>query len=197
MVGHPKHVPKALAVGCDMICAQGGEGGGHTGTTPFTLLIPACVEACKNCTSPLTGKPVMVIAAGGIYNGLGLAAALSYGAAGAWVGTRFVASVEAGAPKKHKEMLLSAGYDDTIRTLVYSGRPMSVRITPYVKDWEENRQQEIERLVKVEGKIPHEVELEKHPEKSVEGMKWMMGRTAGAINVGPLICWHIFLYLLI
>jgi len=46
-----------------------------------------------------------------------------------------VASEEAGAPKKHKELVLSAGYDDVIRTLVYSGRPMSVRKTPYVEEW--------------------------------------------------------------
>jgi NAD(P)H-dependent flavin oxidoreductase YrpB (nitropropane dioxygenase family) len=58
-----------------------------------------------------------------------------YGAAGVWVGTRFVASEEAGAPPKHKQELLSAGYDDTVRTLVYSGRPMSVRKTPYVAEW--------------------------------------------------------------
>ena len=58
-----------------------------------------------------------------------------YGASGIWVGTRFVASEEAGAPKKHKEQVLSAGYDDVVRTLVYSGRPMSVRKTPYVEEW--------------------------------------------------------------
>lgn len=58
-----------------------------------------------------------------------------YGAAGVWVGTRFVASLESGAPKKHKELLQSAGYDDVVRTLIYSGRPMSVMRTPYVADW--------------------------------------------------------------
>ena len=58
-----------------------------------------------------------------------------YGASGVWVGTRFVASEEAGAPPKHKELVLSAGYDDTVRTLIYSGRPMNVRKTPYVADW--------------------------------------------------------------
>lgn len=108
-----------------------------------------------------------------------------YGAAGVWVGTRFVASAEAGAPPKHKEMLLSAGYDDTVRTLVYSGRPMSVRKTPYLQSWyvlrtvhhcklysrlyhRESRQDEIKALT-AQGKIPHEAELEKHPEKSLEG----------------------------
>ena len=124
-----------MAQGVDIICAQSGEGGGHTGDTPFSILIPACVDVCKNVKSPLTGEPVMVIAAGGIADGRGLAAALSYGAAGVWVGTRFVASEEAGAPPKHKELVVTAGYDDTVRTLIYSGRPMSVRKTPYVAAW--------------------------------------------------------------
>ena len=53
--------------------------------------------------SSLTGKPIEVIAAGAVYDGRGLAAALAYGAAGVWVGTRFVASTEAAAPKKHKD----------------------------------------------------------------------------------------------
>lgn len=119
----------------DIICAQGGEGGGHTGDTPFSILIPAVVDLCKGAKSPLTGEPIMVVAAGGISDGRGLAVALSYGAAGVWVGTRFVASEEAGAPPKHKELVVSAGYDDTVRTLIYSGRPMSVRKTPYVASW--------------------------------------------------------------
>lgn len=104
MVGHPKHVQKALDVGMDLICAQGGEGGGHTGRTPTSILIPACVDICKGKKSPLTGGPVHVIAAGGIYDGRGLAASLMWGAQGVWVGTRFVASEEAAAPKKHKEL---------------------------------------------------------------------------------------------
>ncbi|KAI0928861.1 hypothetical protein AcW1_005976 [Taiwanofungus camphoratus] len=181
MVGHPKHVPKALAHGVDMICAQGGEGGGHTGDTPFSILIPACVDICKDAKSPLTGEPVIVIAAGGIADGRGLAAALSYGASGVWIGTRFVASEESGAPRIHKEMVVTAGYDDTVRTLIYSGRPLSVRKTPYVADWE-NRHQEIAELTS-QGKIPAEVDLQKHPEKSIEGRPWLMGRVAGSINV--------------
>lgn len=43
MVGHPKHVARALEAGVDLICAQGGEGGGHTGDVPSSILIPACV----------------------------------------------------------------------------------------------------------------------------------------------------------
>ncbi|KAF8558479.1 2-nitropropane dioxygenase [Imleria badia] len=181
MVGHPKHVSRALAQGVDIICAQGGEGGGHTGEIPFSILIPAVVDLCKSARSPLTGEPIVVVAAGGIADGRGLAATLSYGADGVWVGTRFVASEEAGAPPKHKEHVLTAGYDDTVRTLIYSGRPMNVRETPYVAEWESHRQQEIETLVS-QGKIPHEVELEKHPDRSLEGRMWLMGKVAGSIN---------------
>ncbi|KAJ7067206.1 2-nitropropane dioxygenase [Mycena amicta] len=181
MIGHPKHVAKALAQGVDIICAQAGEGGGHTGDTPFSILIPTVVDLCKNYKSPLTNEPVIVVAAGGIADGRGLAAALAYGASGVWVGTRFVASEEAGANPTHKEMVLSAGFDDVNRTLIYSGRPMSVRTTPYVKEWETTRKGEQEQIL-AEGKVPHEVELEKNPKRSMEGAVWVMGKVAGGIE---------------
>jgi len=181
MIGHPKHVKKALDQGVDIICAQGGEGGGHTGDTPFSVLIPAVVDLCKDAKSPLTGEPIIVVAAGGIADGRSLAAALSYGASGVWVGTRFVASVESAASPLHKELVVSAGYDDTVKTLVYSGRPLHVRKTEYVRDWEENRQQEISELID-KGEIPHQVEMGKHPEKFMEGHMWLMGKVAGSIK---------------
>ena len=126
---------KALEVGVDLICAQAGEGGGHTGDIPASILIPACVDAVKGHTSSLTGKPIYVIGAGAVFDGRGLAANLSWGAQGVWVGTRFVASVEAGAPKMHKELVVSAGFEDVARTTIFTGRPMRVRKTPYVADW--------------------------------------------------------------
>jgi NAD(P)H-dependent flavin oxidoreductase YrpB (nitropropane dioxygenase family) len=135
MVGHPKHVPKALERGVDLICAQAGEGGGHTGDIPQSILIPACVDAVKGAKSPLTGGPVHVVAAGAIYDGRGLAANLMFGAVGVWVGTRFVASTEAGAPKAHKDALVSAGYEDAVTTLIYTGRPLRVRRTDYIDNW--------------------------------------------------------------
>ncbi|WVO17968.1 hypothetical protein L204_105666 [Cryptococcus depauperatus] len=180
MVGHPKHVPKALAQGVDIICAQGGEGGGHTGRTTFSILIPACVDLCKGKKSSLTGEPIHVVAAGGIYDGRGLAAALMYGAQAVWVGTRFVASVEASAPKKHKELILSADHGDSDTTLIYTGRPLRVRQTDYVKSWN-NRQDEILALTK-QGKIPHDEEMKKHPEKSKDGLKWLMGDVSALIH---------------
>ena len=135
MVGHPKHVKRALDVGVDLICAQAGEGGGHTGDVPASILIPACVDVVKGYKSPLTGKPVYVVGAGAVYDGRSLAANLMWGAHGVWVGTRFVASEEAGAPRAHKEAIVKAGYEDAVRTLIYSGRPMRVKKTPYVADW--------------------------------------------------------------
>jgi NAD(P)H-dependent flavin oxidoreductase YrpB (nitropropane dioxygenase family) len=71
--------------GVDLICAQAGEGGGHTGDIPASVLIPACVDAVKGHKSPLTGltgtgKPVYVIGAGAVYDGRGLAANLMWGA---------------------------------------------------------------------------------------------------------------------
>ncbi|KAI6164548.1 2-nitropropane dioxygenase [Pisolithus thermaeus] len=167
MVGHPKHVEKALAAGVDLICAQAGEGGGHTGDIPASILIPACVDAVKGHTSPLTGKPVYVIGAGAVYDGRGLAANLAWGAQAVWVGTRFVASKEAGAPKAHKDALLSAGYEDAITTLIYTGRPLRVRRTPYIEDW---------------GIIPWEHDIQQHPEKSLESRAWLIGRVAALID---------------
>jgi NAD(P)H-dependent flavin oxidoreductase YrpB (nitropropane dioxygenase family) len=157
MIGHPKHADKALAQGVDIICAQGGEGGGHTGSIPTSILIPAVVDRVKGKTSPLM-----------------------WGAQAVWVGTRFVASTEAGAPKKHKELVLSAGHGDTNTTLIYTGRPLRVRRTDYVKQWEE-RQDEIKALTS-QGKLPHEVELSKKPELSLPGRPWLMGDVASVIN---------------
>jgi len=156
---HPKHVAKCAALGVDIICAQGGEGGGHTGDIATTILIPAVVEECKKYTSPITGKPVQVLAAGGIHNGQLLAAALMMGAAGVWVGTRFVLSQEAGAPESHKEAVRTASFDDTVRTVIFTGRPLRVRKNPYIMNWNEERSQEIKDLTG-SGKLPFEADLD-------------------------------------
>lgn len=78
MVGSPKHVPKALAVGVDAVCAQGTEAGGHTGDVSTMTLVPQCVDMCAGHTSPLHGGPVVVVGAGGIFDGKGVACSLRY-----------------------------------------------------------------------------------------------------------------------
>lgn len=122
MIGHPKHVAKALDVGIDIICAQGGEGGGHTGDVPTTVLIPTVAKLVKGRKSPLTGQDVQVIAAGGLFNGNSVAAALMLGASAVWIGTRFILSEEAGAPKAHQEAVRTAGFEDNIRTIIFTVR---------------------------------------------------------------------------
>ncbi|KAG9740164.1 NPD-domain-containing protein, partial [Aureobasidium melanogenum] len=159
MIGHPKHVKKCLEIGVDMICAQGGEGGGHTGDVPTTVLIPTVVKMCEGHKSPLTGKPVQVIAAGGLFNGQSLAAALMLGATAVWVGTRFVLSEEAGASKAHQEAVRTSGFDDNVRTIIFTGRPLRVRKNPYIEKWENERQAEIKKLTS-EGIIPVEHDLD-------------------------------------
>lgn len=85
MVGAPKHAVKALQAGVDIVCAQGGEGGGHTGDIANSILIPACVDVARKFKSPITGEPAMVVAAGGIKDGRGLASSLMQGAQAVWV----------------------------------------------------------------------------------------------------------------
>jgi NAD(P)H-dependent flavin oxidoreductase YrpB (nitropropane dioxygenase family) len=186
MIGAPKHVKKAVEAGVDLICAQGSEGGGHTGDIATSILIPKVVDICRNYKSPLTGQPIYVIGAGGVFDGRGLAMVLSLGAEAAWVGTRFVCATEAGAPKSHQQAIIKAGYDDTIRTVIYSGRPLRVLKTPYIVDWETNRANEIKELTS-KGIIPFNHDVE---QKSKEGGEidpapyraFLMGQAAGAIE---------------
>jgi enoyl-[acyl-carrier protein] reductase II len=83
------------------------------------------------------------VAAGGLYDGRGLAAALSLGAVGVWMGTRFIASEEAHAGDLYRQVIVEASDEDTIRTRSYSGKPMRVKKNPYVEDWE-TRPQDIQ-----------------------------------------------------
>merc|ERR1719183_13712 len=68
------------------------------------------------------------------------------GCSGVWVGTRFIASEEAGAGPYHKRSVVNADFTDTVRTTIYTGRPLRVFKTPYIMDWQENRAKEIINL---------------------------------------------------
>ncbi|KAF2467255.1 2-nitropropane dioxygenase [Lindgomyces ingoldianus] len=160
MIGHPKHVHKACQAGADLICAQGGEAGGHTGDIPTSVLIPACADICKQYQSPLTKQPVTLVAAGGINDGRSVAAALMLGASGVWVGTRFITSVESKAPATMKKEVIEAGYDSWVKSIVWSGRPLRALRNPYIDDWENNRQAEIKDLAS-RGIVPLEYELDR------------------------------------
>ena len=129
MIGAVKHVSKALEAGVDIICAQGGEGGGHTGDIPTSILLPEVVDACRGKTSSLTGGPILVVGAGGIFNGRGLASALSMGCSGVWVGTRFIASDEAGAGPTHKRRVVDLLVPVYFLCVFFWGHPC---LTPYL-----------------------------------------------------------------
>ena len=131
--GAVKHAVKAEQAGCDAVICQGGEGGGHTGLVGTMPLVAQAVEAVK----------IPVVAAGGLYDGRGLAAALTLGATGVWMGTRFIASQEAHAGELYRQAILEAADEDTIRTRSYSGKPMRVKKNPYVEEWE-TRPQDIQ-----------------------------------------------------
>ena len=87
-VGALKHAQKAIEMGANAITVQGGEGGGHTGSVPTTVLLPQVVDAVD----------VPVVAAGGFYDGRGLLAALAYGASGIAMGTRFLMTSDSKVP---------------------------------------------------------------------------------------------------
>jgi nitronate monooxygenase len=101
---------RAARAGVDGVIAQGTEAGGHTGASGTLALVPAVVDSVGD---------IPVVAAGGIADGRGLAAVLMLGAAGASLGTRFVASDEWGGGAWEQQAVLAATTDDTVRTSVY------------------------------------------------------------------------------
>ena len=108
-VGARRHAEKMLEWGVDAVIAQGGEGGGHTGPVPTSLLLPQVVDA--------VGADIPVLAAGGFHDGRGLVAALAYGADGVAMGTRFLLTQESKVPDLVKEHYLKASVTDTVVTV--------------------------------------------------------------------------------
>lgn len=179
MVGHPKHAVKALERGVDIICGQGTEGGGHTGDVANSVLIPAIVDVARRYKpAMLKGQPALVLAAGGIHNGKGLASSLMQGAVGVWVGTRFVASTEAASAEEHKQAVVECDYSETDRTIVLTGRPLRARLNPYLQGWKDKGNAAQELCDK--GIIP----LEHDFENDVDDIEFphIMGQVAGAIK---------------
>jgi len=128
LVGTVRAALRVAHAGVDVIVAQGTEAGGHTGRVSTMALVPAIVDA-------VTPRPV--VAAGGISDGRGLAAALCLGACGVWMGTRFVATQEACGHPRYKEAILAAGEDATVVTRSYSGKPMRVIRNAWTDQWED------------------------------------------------------------
>lgn len=128
LVGTVRRALAAAESGVDFIVAQGAEAGGHTGQVSASVLVPSVVDA--------VGVPVL--AAGGITDGRGVAAALCWGAAGVWVGTRFAATEEAFGHPAYKRALVNARETNTVLTTVFSGRPMRTLDNDYTAAHRQN-----------------------------------------------------------
>ena len=113
-VGAVKHALKAVEMGADVVTVQGGEGGGHTGSVPTTLLLPEVVRRVK----------VPVVGAGGFKDGRGLVAAMAFGASGIAMGTRFLMTAESPVPAATKERYVACGNPaDIIISRAIDGMP--------------------------------------------------------------------------
>ena len=127
MCGKVRHAVASLEAGCDIVIAQGTEAGGHTGQIATLALVPQVVDA--------VGDRVPVVAAGGIVDGRGLAAAIALGADGIWVGTRFIATPEAHVVDGYREKLLELHEDGTTVTKAYTGKTCRVVENGYTREF--------------------------------------------------------------
>lgn len=131
-IGSAEEAKRAVAGGVNVVVAQGWEAGGHVwGTIATMALVPAVVDAVA---------PVPVVAAGGIGDGRGIAAALTLGAAGAWLGTRFLMSAEASVHPDYQARIAAATEADTVYTTLFDegwpDAPHRTIRTPTVQRWE-------------------------------------------------------------
>jgi nitronate monooxygenase/enoyl-[acyl-carrier protein] reductase II len=170
---------QAVASGADIIVAQGGEAGGYGGTVSTLVLVPQVVDAVA---------PVPVVAAGGIFDGRGMAAALVLGAAGVNLGTRFLASAEAPIDRAWQEAVLGARSEDTVKadalnyvsplpgTAGYGTVLRSVR-TPFLERWNERREEAVRERPRLSAEMRAAREAGRRHEFIATA-----GQSAGAIN---------------
>ncbi|GAA4490135.1 nitronate monooxygenase [Rhodococcus olei] len=151
-IGAAKHAVKVASWGADAVVVQGGEGGGHTGGVATTLLLPSVLDAVD----------IPVIAGGGFFDGRGLAAALSYGAAGVAMGTRFLLTSDSAVPNSVKQEYLKRGLQDTTVSVKVDGMPHRVLNTDLVNS--------LEKSSYAKGLVAAAKNAMKF--KSMTGMKW-------------------------
>jgi NAD(P)H-dependent flavin oxidoreductase YrpB (nitropropane dioxygenase family) len=132
LAGKAKHARAHVDNGVDLVIAQGTEAGGHTGEIATMVLVPEIVDA--------VGDDAHVLAAGGIGSGRQIAAALSLGATGVWMGSYWLTTSEytLGAGDTMKQALVSAGSDETVRSRIYSGKPARLLKSRWTEAWSED-----------------------------------------------------------
>jgi enoyl-[acyl-carrier protein] reductase II len=163
MCGKVRHAIAAVEAGCDIVVAQGTEAGGHTGRVATMPLVPQVVDA--------VGERVPVVAAGGIFDGRGLAAALALGADGVWLGTRFIATPEARAAPGYKDALLRTAEDGTTISRAFTGKTLRAVANATTRHFDD-----------------HPEELRPFPDQLVAGIEggWMhLGADESSPGVDP------------
>jgi NAD(P)H-dependent flavin oxidoreductase YrpB (nitropropane dioxygenase family) len=169
-VGAAKHARKVASWGADAVIVQGGEGGGHTGPVATTLLLPSVLDAVD----------IPVVAAGGFFDGRGLAAALSYGAAGVAMGTRFLLTSDSTVPDAVKRRYLEAALDGTVVSTRVDGMPHRVLRTQLV-----NRLESGSRAKGFTAAVRNAAKF-----KKMSGMTWRtMIRDGLAMRHGKELTW--------
>jgi len=129
ITGNSKNAKRMAESEVDLLVAQGHEGGGHTGRVGTFALLPQAIDLAA---------PVPVLAAGGIGDGRGVAAALAMGCVGVWVGTRFLATTEGGAMDVHKERMVKSTDEDTRRSYLYTGKTSRANYNRIHDLWEQS-----------------------------------------------------------
>jgi NAD(P)H-dependent flavin oxidoreductase YrpB (nitropropane dioxygenase family) len=170
---------RAVEAGADVIVAQGTEGGGHVGWMAMSVLVPMVVDAVA---------PVPVLAAGGVADGRGLAAALMLGADGVLCGTRFLASIESGLHPDHKQAILDSDGHDTVLTdipdiaggHVWPGAMSRVRRNAFIDRWTGREWALRQHLVEVADQVAAARRL-----GDVEEAPLFYGQDAGLIRDAP------------
>ncbi|HKV53921.1 MAG TPA: nitronate monooxygenase family protein [Candidatus Binataceae bacterium] len=171
LCGNVRQARKLEASGVDVIIAQGHEAGGHTGRIGTLTLVPQIVDAVR----------VPVLAAGGIADGRGLVAALALGAEGIWMGTRFVASVEAYAHVNYKSKIVEIDEEGTTITRCHSGKPCRLIRNQFTDSWV-GRESEIQPFPLQSMRVGFKLaEIARYEGKIEEG-GLACGQTAGLID---------------
>jgi len=170
---------QAAERGIDVIIAQGGEAGGYCGEVSTMTLVPQVVDAVS---------PIPVVAAGGIFDGRGIAAALMLGAAGVNMGTRFIACTEAPAPEGWKRAITQARSEDAIKvdvindispmpgTVGFGTVPRSLR-TAFLDEWSGKR----EEARRERDRLRNQIVVTTQAGRPHEYVLWA-GQTAGGID---------------
>ncbi|MDA9425430.1 MULTISPECIES: nitronate monooxygenase [Bradyrhizobium] len=130
LVGAKEHALRQVAAGVDILVVQGTEAGGHCGEVSTMVLVPEVIKAIK----PIRDVPVL--AAGGIMTGRQMAACMAMGAAGAWTGSVWLATVEAETTEIFREKMIAASSRDAVRSKGRTGKPARQLRSVWTDAWD-------------------------------------------------------------